>query len=408
MFQHQKITFYLILFFGLIFGAVCIFFYGDKVIDNEWGYMLNILEKENILSIRQVRGEHVPNIFMPPLYVFFLFIVKKILFGIDILLIVVQLIQLFLFILSGVIIKKILLSFCSKNLANLGTAIFIFFPLNIYAIGQTSSVILQVFFIICFIYFFIQIYETSLLKNTILFSIIAGFLILLRGEFFVFYIFSLSYLYLKNFSFKSTMLSILVILLVISPYLWRNYKIFNVITITKSLGFNLLKGNNPVSKIEGIPLSERSYEIMSVVPELEEELNNINPIKKYDLLADKIFFNKAINIIKNDPERYIFLYFKKILAFIFIDTESTYPNYYSPLHIIPKIIISITTILGAVMLFNFRLNLYNFFILYYFLNIGLFSCFFILPRYSLSLLPIQLILSMNLIKKLSLVFRHAN
>jgi len=403
MFKDRKITIYVILFFGLIFGLISIFFWGDKLLDNEWGIMLNIFEKENIMSIRRVGEEHVPNIFMPPMYLFFLFIVKKFLFGLDILVIIVQLIQLFFFLLSVVIMNKILLSFFSNKLANIGTFIFTFFPLNLYAIGQTSSITVQVFFITSFMYFFIKIYEVYSFKNVVLFSISTGFLMLLRGEFFIFFFFSLFYLFLKRKNFKSIILSILVTSLIISPYLWRNYKIFNVLTITKSSGFNLLKGNNPLSNVEGVPLSAEAYEIMPIVPGLEEEINNVGVVKNYDLLLDKIFLNKAINFIKKNPERYIFLWFKKFLSFTFIDIESTYPNYYSLFHIVPKIIISITTFLSAIMLFNFRLKLHNFFILYYFLNIGLFSIFFILPRYSLSLLPVQIILSIFLIKKINFV-----
>ena len=119
MFKDRKITIYVILFFGLIFGLISIFFWGDKLLDNEWGIMLNIFEKENIMSIRRVGEEHVPNIFMPPMYLFFLFIVKKFLFGLDILVIIVQLIQLFFFLLSVVIMNKILLSFFSNKLANI-------------------------------------------------------------------------------------------------------------------------------------------------------------------------------------------------------------------------------------------------------------------------------------------------
>ena len=33
----------------------------------------------------------------------------------------------------------------------------------------------------------------------------------------------------------------------------RNYKIFDTITITKSFGYNLWKGNNELSKVEGNP-----------------------------------------------------------------------------------------------------------------------------------------------------------
>ena len=389
----------LILFFSTIFGIISIYFFGDSYLDNEWGNMLSILERENILSIRRVQGEYVPNIFMPPFYPLFLFVLKKFLFGHDILLITLQFIQLFLFLLAIIVFNKTLASLFSRNLSSFGTLIFAFYPLNIYSVGQTSSVTIQVFFITCIFYSFIKIYETYSFKNIVFFSISSGLLMLLRGEFFLFYFLSLAYLFLKSKNYKTVILSVLITLLTVSPYLWRNYKVFDLITITKSSGFNLLKGNNPLSIVEGTPLSAEAYEIMDAVPGLEDEINNLGPTKDYDLIIDKIFLHKALDFIEKDPKRYIALYGKKFLSFAFIDITSTYPNYYSFLHIIPKIILSITTLLSIILLFRFQINITNFFILYYISNIGLFSFFFILPRYSLSLLPVQIILSILLIKK---------
>ena len=85
---------------------------------------------------------------------------------------------------------------------------------------------------------------------------------------------------------------------------------------------------------------------------------------------------------------------------MFFDINSTYPNYYSLLHIIPKLILSMTTLIGIVMIVNFSTSLSNFFIIYDFANLGLFSFFFILPRYSLSLLTIQIVLSLYGIDKI--------
>ena len=68
------------LIFLLIIGAalrfLSIYLYGDTDVDNEWGIMLLNLEQNNILSVRAVDGVPVPNIFMPPLYPIFLYIVK--------------------------------------------------------------------------------------------------------------------------------------------------------------------------------------------------------------------------------------------------------------------------------------------------------------------------------------------
>ena len=187
--------------------------------------------------------------------------------------------------------------------------------------------------------------------------------------------------------------------LIVSPYLVRNYQIFGVITVTKSAGYNLLKGNNPLSKVEGVGMFRGVEKIVPAVKIKLDELNSRGPIKKHDLIKDKILLDQAIKYIKEDPIRYIQLYFKKALSFIFIDIESTYPNYYSIFNIVPKMLISITAIIGIFMLFKLKIDLYNYFILYYLSNIGLFSFFFILPRYNLSLLSIQIILGLYLLKR---------
>ena len=65
---------------------------------------------------------------------------------------------------------------------------------------------------------------------------------LTRGEFFLFYLFTIIYFYffLKK-DFKNLVLSVILALIILSPYLYRNYSIFNELTLTKSFGYNLLK-----------------------------------------------------------------------------------------------------------------------------------------------------------------------
>ena len=119
-----------------------------------------------------------------------------------------------------------------------------------------------------------------------------------------------------------------------------------------------------------------------------------------NLLKDQILMNQAIKFIKEDPKKYIKLYFKKFFSFLFIDFNSTYPNYYSILHILPKILLSISTLIGIILITNYSINIANYFVIFYLANIGLFSFFFILPRYSLFLLTIQIVLSLFAIEKI--------
>ena len=397
-FNDKKLI--LIMFGSFFIRVIATILFGDKVIDMEWGIILNNLEASQILSVREVNGTPVPNIFMPPLYPFFLYSIKIFfnnsvffLFFIKFLQIVFSLISIYLF-------YKILLEFYSKNISYIGTIVFSFFPLNIYAVSQISSITLQIFLLNIFLFSFIKIFKgVDINKYLIIFSISSGLLILLRGEFFVFVIFSLLYLFLNQRNFKNILLILIMTVLIVSPYLVRNYQIFGVITVTKSAGYNLLKGNNPLSKVEGVGMFRAVEKIVPAVKIKLDELNSRGPIKKHDLIKDKILLDQAIRYIKEDPIRYIQLYFKKALSFIFIDIESTYPNYYSIFNIVPKMLISITAIIGIFMLFKLKIDLYNYFILYYLSNIGLFSFFFILPRYNLSLLSVQIILSLYLLKR---------
>ena len=214
-------------------------------------------------------------------------------------------------------------------------------------------------------------------------------LILTRAEFILFYFLTILFffIYFKK-NFKSLFFSILFTILIISPYIYRNYIIFNEITITKSFGYNLLKGNNPNFKVEGSPeFIEENFPRNKL---------NIKTDKYYEIKLDNFYKSEALKIIKNDSLTYFKFYLKKVYSFIFFNKDSTYSDYFNFMHIIPKIIISILSFIAAILLIR-KKSFYQYLSFYYFTNILLFSIFFILPRYSLILLPIQILLSIQLI-----------
>ena len=390
----------IILFISIIARVFAIIFFRDVEVDNEWGILLKNLEENNILSVHSVQGVPVPNIFMPPLYPLFLFSIKIFFNSLEPFLWSIQFIQLFLGVISIYLTNKILLQFFSEKLSAIGTLIFSLFPMNVYAVSQISSIILQIFLLNVFLYSYIKLFKKITNKHIIIFSIFSGLLILLRGEYFIFVILSLIYLYLNQKQIVKILIISMATLLIVSPYLYRNYNIFGVITITKSAGYNLLKGNHPRTKVEGVGMFSN---IEKVIPEVKtqlEDLKSKGPAQNYDLLQDKILMEQAVIFIKDNPLRYINLYIKKFLAFMFFDLSATYPNYYSPMHIIPKVLIALSSFIGIILAFRLSVSISNYFILFYLANIGLFSIFFILPRYSLSLLTIQIILSLYVLKKI--------
>ena len=92
-------------------------------------------------------------------------------------------------------------------------------------------------------------------KNLMTVSIlgfVSGLSLLLRGEFILIFFFSLFFLkYLKLSNFKEILIIVMISMITISPYLVRNYVHFKKITITKSFGYNLWKGNNIDATVEG-------------------------------------------------------------------------------------------------------------------------------------------------------------
>ena len=70
-------------------------------------------------------------------------------------------------------------------------------------------------------------------------------------NFFLIYFLTLIFFFIKKKKSKFILISSLISLLITSPYLIRNYVVFDTIGITKSSGYNLWKGNNINSTIEG-------------------------------------------------------------------------------------------------------------------------------------------------------------
>ena len=393
MMTNTKLHFFIIIFFSIILRILSIEYLGDKQIDNEWKIILFNLENNSLFGYRQVQDQIFPNIFMPPLYPLFLYLIKILNPFDTFYLKVILYIQMITSILAIIYLRKILLNFFTNHISNIGTLIFSLFPLFIYGSAQISSISLQVFFIVIYFYFLFRIILKIKFKYLIYFSISSGLLMLLRGEFFIIFFLTLLFIYMVNKNFNHIIVLFFASLILISPYLVRNYYIFEKVTITKSLGFNLWKGNNLYSLPEG---SEKIYD-----KNMELKIKEITLDKKYDYNIDEIYKSEAIKNIKAEPTRYLILYLKKLFAFMFIDFDSTYPNYYSFFHIIPKIFISIGSLLGLIFLLREK-NILNYFSLYYLFNICLFSVFFILPRYSLALLPVQIFLICFLIKKLKI------
>ena len=394
--NKEAVKLILLILFSLLIRIPVILIFGDSNLENEWGVLVNNLIINQTLAFDYLDPALdkflLPNVWMPPLYAYYLYFFSF--FNLEqqqyIQLILSS--QIFLSLLSVVIFYKINKLFFSQQISFFGSLLFSLFPLYLYACGQISSVTLQVFLALLFLYFIFQFLKKRNFLSIFLLSFIGGLLILLRGEFVL--ILPISFLYLF-FYFKITIknisLMILIILLIISPYLIRNMVVIDTITITKSLGYNLWKGNNPNSLVEGGVIIDEN---------LKKEINNIPKDKFYGINFNKVFLDRATENIINDPIRYLTLFTKKFMSFLFIDIHSSRQDYYKPLHYLPVLVLAITSLIGII-LSDKKSNKLNYLILIYFVNIIIFSFFFILPRYKLFIFPFQIIFTNVLIEYIS-------
>jgi len=400
-FQHfkDKKIFYLFAF-SLLARIISIFVIGDTSLENEWSLLVSYLTEhgklysifpalvnaswlESFFSVPDYENPLVPNVFMPPLYAFYLYVFKFLNLSNELYILLILFSQAILSTISVIIFYKINKIFFSEKISMFGSLVFSFFPLHVYACGQISSAILQSFLLILFFYFFFKLEKTGKIFDICFLSLTSGLLILLRGEFIALFIFSILYLLILKVRIKSIFIILFFTFIVISPYVARNVILLDKITITKSVGYNLWKGNNFLSTVEGNSYFDTS---------LGKKISKVPIDKYYDINVDIVFQNEAIKNIKNNPIHYLKLYIIKFLSFIFIDINSTYPNYYNLTHYLPVLLIGITSVIGII-LSDKKSFLMNFLILFFLANIALVSIFFILPRYTLAILPLQILFS---------------
>ena len=373
----------ILLFFSSLFARIpVILILGDVTLENEWGVMLYNLVNHNTLS-QQSFGEFLlPNLGLPPLYAYYLYLLSFLNFENQNFVLLVLFSQAILASISVVIFYKLNKFFFSQKICAYSSLLFSFFPLYLYCSAQISSISLTIFLAIFFYYFFFKIKKNKKYIDVLIYAFIGGLLILVRREFIAIIILSSFYLFLFcKISFKKIFLIILIILITISPYPVRNYIIFEKIIIHSGFGYNLWKGNNPNSKVEGSEFKNVIFK--NLIEEIPKD-------KFYRINEDKIYIKESIKNIKEDPKKYFFLYVKKALSYFFIDIESTRQNYYNPFHYIPNLLLAITSLIG-IFLSDKKSSSFNYLILILSFYLFVFPIFAIQPRYKIYIIPFQII-----------------
>lgn len=380
--NKETILILLLLFLSFITRVPVILALGDTTLDNEWGVMHYNLINHNVLS-QQSFGEFLlPNLWLPPLYAYYLYVLSFLNFEDHNFVLLVLFSQAVLASASVVIFYKLNKLFFSQKISLYGSLLFSFFPLYLYASAQISSISLTIFLAIYFYYYFFKIKENKKYINILLYSLIGGLLILVRREFIAIIILSSFYLFFFcKTPLKKVLLIILLTSLTVSPYLIRNYIIFEKIIIHSGFGYNLWQGNNPKSKVSGSEFVNEGFQ--NLIDEIPKD-------KFYRLNEDKIFIQEATKNIKENPLKYFSLYLKKFFSYLFIDVESNKLYYYNPFHYVPILLLSIISLVG-IMLSDKKSSSLNYLIIIFIFYLFIFPIFAIQPRYKMYIIPFQII-----------------
>ena len=143
----NKKNFYLhlLLFFAFLIRLIAVYYYGDSKIEYEWAVLLDHLYEQNILAFYSFDGVLIPSVFMPPLYVYFLYLIKMFTPEGILLTNVVLYVQVILSTIGILLFFKINKLFFSINWCIFNSFILSIFPLNVYTVTQISSITLQIF-----------------------------------------------------------------------------------------------------------------------------------------------------------------------------------------------------------------------------------------------------------------------
>jgi 4-amino-4-deoxy-L-arabinose transferase-like glycosyltransferase len=188
------------------------------------------------------------------------------------------------------------------------------YPILVFYCARLMTENLVIFLILCSLYALLKSLQ-SLHRFIWLFmgGVTMGLGILCRPTLLPFIVFVILWLAIagseNNRFLKSVLFFLIPIILVILPWEIRNYRVLGkIIPITSSGGSNLYIANNPIS--DGGSVGYRKL-MKSGVFHLGEEEGEIE--------YNRLYREKALALIKDNPGRFIYLAFKRLLWFYHLD-----------------------------------------------------------------------------------------
>lgn len=391
-----------ILLFAFATRVTAIFFIGDSKLDHEYATLVpNLMSGKgySYYSLTQdgtITNEYVPNAvvnmpsaFKPPIYSMLVAAVGFIV-GVDSA--GIRIIEVFQAFFGAVIcwfIYDVARIKFNKHTAFWALMISSVYPLLVFASEQISDLTLQVFLRCSLVWLLIKLEEQPTSKALIaLTGLSLGALLTARTEMWLYLPFILLWIiwvfkekWLRAFS---TIMAIA--LMVVAPWIIRNYNQFGVITLNTSGGINLWEGQNENAK--GIP-SWYTWPPAELTPEGEAQVAALEATDDYEIQLDAIYFNEAKNFMLSHPGQSVQLGVRKFIYYwssVYFGVDFIYSNADSPFYWLPWLFVLPFFIAGLVM--NIRSFRKHFlFYVSFALSTLTVMVFFVLPKYILFAMP---------------------
>jgi len=268
--------------------------------------------------------------FIPPLNPFIIYFFLKV-FGDNplsyLLLMVLNSVLSSLFVVIIYLISKEFLDEKASRISSLISLLFLPSIVGVTTFSGTSLYQLLAGFVLLFI---IRSYKSKNIKDFVLFGFFSGLLTLTRSEFLLFYfVLIIVLIYLlskqKKFSTKNILsfsaLSILVFLLIVSPWIIRNTSLFNQFTTIISHPWHeLWRGNNQYSS--GGASSEYQLNIWvrkHQYPDIIKKIDKLPYNQHFEIAVDSIFKVEVINFWTKNPFKTLQIWLKRAFFTMTID-----------------------------------------------------------------------------------------
>ncbi len=229
-----------------------------------------------------------------------------------------QIIHIILFALTCCLVYFFVRTLASKKAAWIAAAICAIHPYLLWFIPRLYTETLSMFLITWLAYLLVQQALFYSFKGCLLIGVLIGILILNKQVFLPFlFIIPLIFLLQKNPERKKNALLILVlILLVISPWTYRNWKLTHTFIPVQTLfGYNLRIGDGVYAYFNTVPLNElwnTSYRnfVLPYEANIDKMQNAETPRWMYELALEKQLFHNSFAAYQENP-----LFFLKKLTF---------------------------------------------------------------------------------------------